>query len=85
MGSAIISLQFGFKIFFGTSIKITGRSKANAYSNEIPDQSEIIHLELFNDLRRLCRPNDDKSTGWDIVRTIEQYLLSALSIKREDI
>ena len=49
MGSAIISLQFGFKIFFGTSIKITGRSKANAYSNEIPDQSEIIHLELFNE------------------------------------
>ena len=41
--------------------------------------SNLGHLELFNDLRRLCRPNDDKSTGWDIVRTIEQYLLSAFS------
>ena len=43
IGSSAISLQFGFKIFFGTSIKITGRSKVNAYSNEMPDQSEIMN------------------------------------------
>ena len=37
IGSNEMSLEFGFKTFFGTSIKITGRSKMNAYSNEIPD------------------------------------------------
>ena len=36
----------GFKIFFGTSIKITEHSKVNAYSIEMPDQSDIIHIEL---------------------------------------
>jgi len=41
-----ISPESGFKIFLGASINTVGRSKVNAYSNEIPDQSEIIHFEL---------------------------------------
>ena len=46
MGSIDMSPESGFKIFLGISISITGRSNVNAYSNEIPDQSEIKHFEL---------------------------------------
>ena len=45
IGSKDMSLELGLRIFFGTSIKITGRSNVNAYSKEIPDQSEIIHTD----------------------------------------
>ena len=48
IGSAEILFIFRFKIFCGVSMKITLRSSVNAYSKEIPDQSEIIHVELKN-------------------------------------
>ena len=37
MGSKEIFPEFGLRIFFGTSIKITERSNVNSYSKDIPD------------------------------------------------
>ena len=46
IGSEEILSNSVFRIFFGTSMNIIGFSNTNAYSNEIPDQSEIKHFEL---------------------------------------